>query len=281
MSLTNLVATTAVEIAERRRGKLGAEQYAGRTRFVVERNILAVKTSNLLQVVSGFFEPLFFLLAFGFGVGQLIGQVTDASGNPVDYRTWIVPALLATSAMNGALMDATWNVYFKMHFARLYNGMLATSMGPLDVALGEIAWSLIRGAGYATAFMIVVTPLGLVPSIWGILAIPAAVLIAFGFAAVGMAATTYTHSIQQLQWISFFTLPMFMFSGTFYPITAYPAVLQTIIQALPLWQGASLIRGLTFGQIDGALLGHVLYFAIMIAGGLWLTSKRLTKLFMS
>ena len=274
-----MIIATAVEIADRRAGRLGDKYYAGRARSVMNRNFTAFKSSTWLVVLSGFIEPVLYLFAFGFGLGQFIGDV-EVSNNVISYAVFIAPGLLATSAMNGAIYDSTWNVFFKMHESRLYQGMLATSLGPLDVALGEIAWALLRGLIYAIGFMAIVAPLGLIPSWWGILAIPASVLIAFGFAAIGMAITSYISSFQQMGAINLALLPMFLFSGAFYPIEVFPESAQILIKALPLHHGVSLIRGLTLGEIDISLLGHACYFVIMIALGLFFTTKRLTALFM-
>ncbi len=280
MSLINATVDSAIAIAERRRGKIGAEFYAGRGLVIIERAFLAFKTSSWAVVASGFVEPVFYLLAFGFGLGSLIGGVTDGSGHAVSYAAYIAPALLATSAMNGAIYDSTWNVFFKMHFGRLYQTILATSLGTLDVALGEIGWALLRGLTYAIGFMIVMTPLGLIPSWWGILAIPGAVLIAFGFASVGMGITSYLKNFQQMDMVNFFMLPMFLFSGTFYPLSIYPQWLQYVIESLPLWHAIQMERALTLGVVGWGLLGHVLYFVVMIAGGLFFTTKRLSALFL-
>jgi lipooligosaccharide transport system permease protein len=280
MSMINAAYSGAVAIAEKRRGKLGESIYAGRPQRVIQRNFFAFKSSTWLGVVSGFVEPVFYLLAFGLGIGQIIGNLTDGSGNPVSYLQYIAPALLATSAMNGAIYDSTWNVFFKMHFAKLYQTMLHTSLGSLDVALGEISWALLRGTVYAMTFMAVVTPMGLVSSWYALLAIPAATLIAFGFASVGMAVTSYMKSFQQMNWINFFLLPMFMFSGTFFPISIYPEPIQYVVMALPLWQGVEMVRGLMLGIIDGALFIHIAYFAVMTIAGLFFTTRRLTALFM-
>ena len=274
-----MIIATAVEIADRRDGRLGDKYYAGRARSVMNRNFTAFKSYTWLVVLSGFIEPVLYLFAFGFGLGQFIGDV-EVSNNVISYAVFIAPGLLATSAMNGAIYDSTWNVFFKMHESRLYQGMLATSLGPLDVALGEIAWALLRGLIYAIGFMAIVAPLGLIPSWWGILAIPASVLIAFGFAAIGMAITSYISSFQQMGAINLALLPMFLFSGAFYPIEVFPESAQILIKALPLHHGVSLIRGLTLGEIDISLLGHAGYFVIMIALGLFFTTKRLTALFM-
>ncbi|MEK9908113.1 MAG: ABC transporter permease, partial [Aquiluna sp.] len=140
--------------------------------------------------------------------------------------------------------------------------------------------ALMRGLAYSLGFMAVVTPLGLLTNAWALLAIPAATLIAFGFASIGMAITSYLKSFQQMNWVTFFLLPMFLFSGTFFPVSVYPEWIQTIVQALPLWQGVELVRSLMLGIIHPGLLGHVLYFLVMIAGGLWFTTVRLKALFM-
>jgi lipooligosaccharide transport system permease protein len=280
MSMIGFAADSAVAIAEKRRNKLGRSVYSGRSRVALERNFMAFRSSNWIVVLSGFVEPLFYLLAFGFGIGRLIGGVTDGAGHPVSYAAFIAPALLATSAMNGAIYDSTWNVFFKMHFAKLYETMLATSLGPLDVAIGEIGWALLRGLIYAIGFMVVMAPLGLIPSWWALLAIPGAVLIAFGFASFGMAITSYLKTFHQMNWINFFMLPMFLFSGTFYPLSIYPQWIQSIIQAMPLWHAIQLERSFMLGNIDGSIAGHVIYFAVMIVAGLYFTTRRLTSLFM-
>ena len=279
MSLVNAAIDSAIAIAERRRGRFGASVYSGRSRVVLERGYLALKTSNWVSVASGFVEPLFYLMAFGFGIGKLIGGVTDGAGNPVSYAAFVAPALLATSAMNGAIFDSTWNVFFKMHFGKLYEVMLSTSLGPLDVAMGEIGWALLRGLVYAIGFMTVMLPLGLITGWWALLAIPGAVLIAFGFASFGMAITSYLKSFHQMNWINFVMLPMFLFSGTFYPLSIYPQWLQWFIEAWPLWHAIQLERALMLGQFGEGLYLHLAYFAAMIVAGLFLTTRRLTALF--
>ena len=279
MSMINTAMDSAIAIAERRTGKLGSSIYSGRPGSVTLRNLYSLRSSSWAVVLSGFVEPVFYLLAFGVGLGAYINGLTDGAGNPVSYAAYIAPALLATSAMNGAIYDSTWNVFFKMHFAKLYQGQLATSLGPLDVAIGEIGYALLRGLTYAIGFMIVVGSMGYIPSIWGLLAIPGAVLIAFAFASIGMGVTSYLTNFQQMNWINFFMLPMFLFSGTFFPLTVYPEWGQWIVKALPLWQATDMIRSLTLGVVGWGVLLHVLYFAVMTAGGLWFTTRRLSYLF--
>lgn len=254
--------------------------YAGNARSVVARGLTATKTSNWIVVASGVFEPIFYLLSLGVGLGGYIGAVTGVHGNEIPYAAYIAPALLAVSAMNGAVYDSTWNVFFRMNYGKLYQGMLATSLGPLDVAIGEITMALMRGAAYGFAFQLVMQVLGLNLSWTALLAVPAVVLIAFGFASIGMGITSYLKTFQQMEWIPFVLLPMFLFSATFYPLSVYPEPVQWFVQALPLWHGVELIRGLTTGVIGPMMLVHVLYFAVMIALGMLLTTRRLRALFL-
>ncbi len=266
-------------LVEPRRSRLAGPLYAGNARSVVFRGFRATKSTNYFVVISGFFEPIFYLLSLGIGLGSLLGTVTE-NGHAIPYAAYIAPALLAVSAMNGAIYDSTWNVFFKMHFARLYEGMLATSLGPLDVALGEIAYALLRGLLYAGAFMVVMQALGLNLSWTAILALPAVVLIAFGFASLGMAVTSYMKTFQQMDWINFVLLPMFMFSGTFYPLSVYPTWLQVFVECLPLWHGVDLVRGLTTGMLGGNMIADVVYYLLLIGLGVLFTTRRLRALFL-
>ena len=260
-----------------RRGGVRA-LWAGNPGAVVQRGLIAARSSSWAVVLSGFFEPVFYLASMGIGLGALIGDVETAQGAGVSYAAFIAPALLAVSAMNGAIYDSTWNVFFKLNYGKLYEGMLATSLGPLDVALGEILYALLRGLAYATGFMIIMQILGLNLAWTAVLALPAVVLIAFGFASLGMAVTSYMKTFQQMDWINFVLLPMFLFSATFYPITVYPGWVQQIVMALPLWHGVELIRGLTTGILNVDLLWLGLFYAVRFASGLVFTTKRLRAL---
>jgi lipooligosaccharide transport system permease protein len=231
-----------------------------------------------LVLVSGFFEPLFYLLAVGFGIGSLIGSVPGPDGQPVPYQLFVAPALLASSAMNGAIFEVTFNVYGKLRWDKVYDAMLSTPLGVGDIALGEIAWALFRGLLYAIGFVLVILVLGLFRSPFFLLAIPAAMLIGFAFAAVGMAATTFVRSWQDFDLIQLILLPLFLFSATFYPISTYPPILQTIIQLTPLYHGVDLIRSLALGVIGPGLLVHVAYLLVIGFAGLFVVSRRLNKL---
>jgi lipooligosaccharide transport system permease protein len=281
MTTTPTVPTAPPAFVPQNRSRFLGSIYAGNSRAVLGRGLLAAKTNNWVVVVSGFLEPVLYLLSFGVGLGSLVGSVTTSTGAHVPYAAYIAPALLAVSAMNGAIYDSTWNVFFKMNFAKLYEGMLATSIGPFDVALGEITYALLRGLLYALGFMTVMQIFGLNLAWTALLALPAVVLIAFGFASLGMGITSFMKTFQQMEWINFILLPMFIFSATFYPITVYPAAVQYVIEALPLWHAVELVRGLTTGDLSWGLLWHVLYFVVMIIVGLIFTTRRLRALFLA
>src|SRR5207244_672961 len=127
----------------------------------------------------------------------------------------------------------------------------------------EVSWSLTRGAIYAGAFLVTMVGFGLVPSPWGILALPAAVLIGFAFAGAGLAATSYMRSWTDFDLVAAAMVPMFLFSGTFFPLSRYPEWFAWIIRVTPLYQGVELVRSLTFGAIDWTTPLHALYLAVL------------------
>jgi lipooligosaccharide transport system permease protein len=255
------------------RGGIGGRGSA----HLVERHARVYKHAWVI-LASGFFEPLFYLLSIGVGIGALVGTVAGPGGHPIGFSSFVAPALLATSSMNGAVLDSTFNVFFRLKYAKLYDSALATPMRSGDVALGEISWALIRGGLYAIAFMIVMLAMGLVHSAWAVLALPTALLIGFAFAATGMAATTFFRSWQHFEFVTLATLPMFLFSATFYPLSVYPRPLQLVVDVTPLYQGIALLRGLTLGYVTPGLLWHVLYLAVMGLAGLTLATRRLDRL---
>ncbi|MDA8439945.1 MAG: ABC transporter permease [Propionibacterium sp.] len=254
--------------------------YAGNMRAVLERGFIVLAKQNWAIVASGFFEPVFYLLAMGLGLGGLVGTVTGPGGRPITYAAYIAPALLATSAMNGAVYDSTMNVFFKLRYAKLYQAMLQTSLGALDVAAGEIAMALVRGLLYACAFMVVMVVMGLVSSWWAVLMVPAALLVAFGFAGIGMAATSFMKTFQHLDMVSFLLLPMFLFSSTLYPIDVFPVGVRWLIMAMPLWHGVEMMRQLSVGALSWATAGHLLYFVAMSLCGVTVAARRLRSLFL-
>jgi lipooligosaccharide transport system permease protein len=244
---------------------------------LVERHARAYGRTWVL-FVSGIFEPLFYLLSVGIGLGVLIGKVPGPGGQPIPYREFVAPGLLAVSSMNGAMYDSTFNVFFRLKYAKLYDAVLATPMRPGQVALGEIGWALLRGTIYAMAFTLVMVVLGLVHSPWAVLDVPVAVLIGFAFAAIGMTGTTYMKSWQDFDYVILASLPLFLFSATFYPLSVYPRPLQLIIECTPLYQGVVLLRALTLGVVGPDLLWRAAYLAALGLVGLYASGRRIGKL---
>ena len=247
---------------------------------LVERNVLAYR-HLWITLVSGVLEPLFYLLSVRVGLGALVGHVAGPDGRVVSYAVFVAPALLATSSMNGAVFDSTFNVFHKLKYDKVYDAALATPLRPGDVALGEITWALGRGLLYAFAFLAVVAAMGLVPSAWILLSLPAAVLIGFAFAGVGVAATTYMRSWKDFDFILLATLPMFLFSTTFYPLSVYPGALRVVVECTPLYQAVALLRGFAFGSLSPSMAGNAAYLAAMGLVGLHVAGRRISRLLLA
>ena len=210
---------------------------------LVHRNLVAARHYWLI-IFSGFFEPLFYLVGLGVGVGALVGDL-EVAGRTVSYQEFVAPALLAASAMNGAVYETTGNVFFKLKYARTYEGVLATPLGIGDVALAELLFALMRGTVYAFSFLIVMLALGLLASPWALAALPAALLVGAAFAAVGLAAVSVMRSCAHFGIVEIVTLPLFLFSATFVPLAEYPGAAQWILPLTPLYHGVELLRALT------------------------------------
>jgi len=240
-----------------------------------ERNVVVYRSSKLV-LASGLAEPLFYLGSVGLGFGHLVGSV-PLHGARIPYTDFVAPALLATSAMNGAIYDSTFNVFFKIKYMKTYDAVLATPIGPLDIAVGEIGWSLTRGLIYAFAFLAVMLGMGLVHSWWALAALPCALLVGFCFGSLGVAATSYMRSWQDFDFVQLATLPMFLFSATFYPLAAYSGSVQHLVQLTPLYNGVVLLRSLTLGDVGVATLAHVAYLAVLGCLGVLIATRRLGR----
>jgi lipooligosaccharide transport system permease protein len=248
-----------------------------RSRHLVERNLYVYRRTWIV-ILSGFFEPLFYLGSIGFGLGALVGSVSGPGGQPISYQLFVAPALLASAAMNGAIAEGTFNFFFKLNYNKTFDAILSTPLSPGDIAVGELVWALIRGGVYAVAFILVMILLGLVASPLVVLALPAALLIGFAFGGVAMAATSFMRTWQDFDLIQLVILPLFLFSGTFYPLDAYPEALRFLVQLTPLYQGVDLLRALVVGHLDASLLVHVAYLAAMGLIGLAIVARRLDRL---
>jgi lipooligosaccharide transport system permease protein len=248
---------------------------SSRAFVLVERNFTIYRRAWLI-IASGFFEPVFYLLSIGVGLGALVGEVA-VDGRTVEYTSFVAPGLLAASAMSGVMTDVTSNIFWRLRYGKVYEAMLATPVGVADVALGEILVALMRGVLYAGGFLVVMLALGLIHSWWAVLALPAATLIGFAFAAGGLALTTVMRHSQDAGLVQLALLPMFLFSTTFYPLSEYAPEVRILVQVTPLYQGIELVRALTTGTVGAGLLGHVAYLAAMSAIALLIATDRLDR----
>ncbi len=193
---------------------------ARRPQRMIERSLM-VNRHTWLIIVTGFFEPLFYLLSIRVGFGSLVGDVQYA-GQSIPYAEFVAPALMAASAMNGAVYETTMNVFHKLKHDQLYDTVLATPMMPADVALGEIGWAVIRGFAVLDD-----VPADDVGARHGRLAVDRARPAGLRAdrhsrsAPVGMALTTYMRSWADFEYVAAVTLPLFLFSATFYPLSSY------------------------------------------------------------
>jgi lipooligosaccharide transport system permease protein len=248
---------------------------ATRGHLLFERNLMVYRRSWLI-IFSGLFEPLFYLASLGFGLGHFVGRV-----HGVSYASYIAPALLASSAMNGAIYDATTNVFWKLRYAKVYDAVLATPLGPTDVALGETSWAQFRGLLYAAGFVVTAAALGLIHSWWGMLALPAAIVVGFGFAGMGISASTFIRSWQDFDLVQLVQLPMFLFSATFYPLSVYPPAIQWVVRFSPLYHAIVLVRSLTLGAVGVTNLVNAGYLVALGAAGIWLARRRMAGLLLT
>jgi lipooligosaccharide transport system permease protein len=221
------------------------------------------------SVFEGFVSPLFFLAAMGFGLGTLVDAGPDGGIGGVNYVQFIAPGILAAQAMNTAVGESTYPVLGAIKWFRMYHAMLATPLGVPDVVLGHLAFVLMRVAITSGAFLVVAWLLGAFVSAWSVLAIPVAVLCGMAFATpvFAFAARQDTDSGFALLF-RFGVMPMFLFSGTFFPVDQLPPLLQPIAWATPLWHGVELCRAFAFGEVTAAGAAvNVGYLLLWVVGG--------------
>ncbi len=246
---------------------------------VFERNVLSYRRLWII-FVAGFVEPVFYLFGLGVGLGALIGDV-EIDGRSVEYAAFVAPGLIAASAMNGAVFDATFNFFYKLKYAKTFEAMLTTPLRLVDIVIGETTWAMFRSLVYAAAFLGVAASLGLIESWWAILTIPVALLIGSAFASAGAALTSYMRSWHDFDYIQLVLQPLFLASTTFYPLTVYPGWARPIVQATPLYHGVSLCRNLALGAPGLADLGHLAYLVVMTVIASALARRRLDSLLLN
>ncbi|WP_025272106.1 ABC transporter permease [Haloglycomyces albus] len=243
---------------------------------MLNRNLFAYRRQWIL-VASGGIEALLFLFAFGFGVGSLVGTFTLPSGREVEYTAYVAPAILANAAMMGVLLETSINVFAKTKWMKIYDGILNTPLRPWDIALGEVAWAMVRGSIYIVMFVAAMGAFGLLNNVWAILAIPACLFISLAFSGIGLTLATLFRDWTDFDWLIAVVYTMFLFGGTFIPVETYPEAVKPIVYLMPLYHGIEMVRSISLATVGPMILVHIGYLILLAVGGIWIAQKRLAK----
>jgi lipooligosaccharide transport system permease protein len=227
---------------------------------------------------SMFVQPALYLAAMGVGMGELVNAHSGKVAG-LDYLVFVAPGLLVASSMQLGAGEGMWPVLAGVKWIRFYHGVVATPITPGEVCLGHIVWITIRTMVSASAFLIVAALLGAVPSAWGVLAIPAAALTAISFTAgIAAFAVTQDSDVSFPMMMRLGILPLFLFSGTFFPISQLPRGLEVLAVFSPLWHGVELARAATTGSFDGpAILFHVAFLSACVGVGLYYGTRNFAR----
>ncbi len=240
---------------------------------VFEHRWLQYRRSYRATIFSSFLTPVLFLASMGLGLGSYV----DGSGNQalggVSYLAFLAPGLLAAACMQSAAFEAAFPIMAGLEWTRVFHAMHATPISGRDIALGNLAWIGARMLLVATIFTAIMVLFGAAASPLVVLAIPVAALTGLAFAApiVAFAATQRTPERFNALF-RFGITPLFLFSGTFYPVESLPAVVQPLAWVTPLWHGVSLARGLSLGTIGSDPLMAAVHLAVLVgftAVGTW------------
>jgi lipooligosaccharide transport system permease protein len=248
---------------------------ARRPHRLLERQWVINRAGGWWIVLSGFVEPLLYLLSIRWGLGGLVGEISEG-GRSIPYDEFVAPALFAASAMNGAVYEST-NVFFKLKYDKVYEGVLATPMTSGDVALGEMLYATFRGGLYSVSFLAVMWALGMTSSWWALALVPIGALLALAFSAVALAGITFMRTWADFEYVNSILLPLFLFSATFYPVSSYGSW-SWAVQLSPLYHGVALSRAVNLGDWSWSLAGHVAVLLAMVVAGLSVTSRRIDSL---
>ena len=228
--------------------------------------------------ITSVVNPVLYLGALGVGLGTLVNQ---SGGQPlgVSYLDYVAPGLLAATAMTIASGEASWPVMGSFKWTRQYFAMLATPIGPRDIVLGHQLWMTARVAATSAIYLVVIAAFGGVNSVLGILTLPASIILGAAFTAPFAAyAATRDSDAAFVPVNRFVIMPMFLFSGTFFPVSRLPLPLEWLAYATPLWHGVELCRMFTLGEFDTLrVLGHTAYMLLFVVGGLIWAERTYTE----
>jgi lipooligosaccharide transport system permease protein len=246
---------------------------------VWQRNWLVYRRLWHRSLAFGFLQPVLFLTAMGLGIGALIGAQGQSAFGGVEYIDWLGPGLLAAMAMQTATFESTYPIMNKIMWGRNYEAMLSTPVSIRSILGGELAWAAFRIGTLASVFLVVLTLFGIPRSPAALLAVPFAVLVGVAFSACLIAFTaTQKNDVGFSAIFRFVINPLFLFSGTFFPLTNLPEPLRAVAWATPLFHGVELIRGSVLGRLDlvSAPL-HLAYLLVMLGIGVFLASSTITR----
>lgn len=243
---------------------------------VTRRNAAMYRRTWAMSILPNFFEPVFYLWSLGLGVGAYVSQMGGVS-----YVEFLVPGLICVSAMNGSSFEATYNVYVRMHYEKMYAAMLTTPVGPEDILAGELLWALVRACIYGGIFLLVTMLFGLASPLQALRVLPVIPLVGLLFAALGLAFTLRTGNIDLFSYyFTLFLTPLFLFSDVFFPIhERLTGVWLQVAEVLPLLHPVRLARA-AFGGGGTATLATLIWDVLYTLGlslGLLAWSRRLIR----
>ena len=220
------------------------------------------------SVATSIINPVFYLGALGVGLGTLVNK-SGSTPDGVEYLAFVAPGVLAATAMQIGANEAMWPVLGSIRWTRGYFAMLATPLQIRDIVFGHQAWMATRVVSSCAVYLAVIAAFGGILSPLGILALPACFLVGVAFSAPIAAYSATCQEDASFVVVNRFALvPMFLFSGTFFPVSRLPEVLRWVAYATPSWHGVDLCRSLTLGQVNWALAGlHVVYLLAWAVGG--------------
>jgi lipooligosaccharide transport system permease protein len=246
---------------------------------VWQRNWLVYRRLWHRSLAFGFLQPVLFLTAMGLGIGSLMGVQDEAAFGGVPYIDWLGPGLMAAMAMQTATFESTYPIMNKIMWGRNYEAMLSTPVGIRSIVLGELGWTAFRVATLASVFLVVLTLFGISRTPMALLAIPFTVLIGLAFSSCLIAFTaTQKNDVGFSAVFRFVINPLFLFSGTFFPLTQLPEALQLVAWLTPLFHGVELVRGAVLDTLDPVTAPlHLAYLLVMFGIGATLAERTLAK----
>ena len=229
------------------------------------RNLLVYRKTWKINFLPPLLEPMLYLLAFGVGLAVMVGAVPYAGGT-IGYVPFIAPALLSVAMMYNAFFETTYNSFVRMYYQKTFDAMLATPLNLEEIILGELAWAATKSLVAAALMGTVIAAFGLLSFPGALWLLPLALLGGLVFAGIGMVCTALVPSIETFNIPIFLIItPMFLFSGTFFPLQNLPGWAQALAQLLPLTHLAALARAFALGHWQASLWASLAYLLLAAA----------------